>query len=119
MRRELWPGADEDHRVEIAAYFAGTLPEPEAVLVAETGQRLVGVAELSIRDEIPGLEHQRIGYLEGLYVLPDFRNLGVARRLLEAARSWAREKACKGFASDRAERIIVDRRFGTISLPEN
>ncbi len=39
MRRELWPDGD-DHDIEIAAFFAGALEEPEAILVA-VGLRFV------------------------------------------------------------------------------
>jgi aminoglycoside 6'-N-acetyltransferase I len=111
MRRDLWPGDDEGHDAEIAAFFAGTLVEPQAVLVAEEASKLVGVAELSIRRDVPGLIGQRVGYVEGLYVLPAFRNSGLGRRLLAAAKAWARQNDCQGFASDRSDRIIIDRSF--------
>jgi len=111
LRRELWSEDPESHAFEIASFFAGTLPEPQAVLVAQEGSTLVAFAELSIRDEIPGLAGKGVGYVEGLYVTPAFRARGVARALLLAAKSWARENHCEGFASDRAERIIVDPRF--------
>lgn len=55
MRCELWPDGD-DHDVEIAAFFAGSLEEPEAVLVAEEDSQLIGVAELSLRRDVVGLE---------------------------------------------------------------
>jgi len=111
LRRDLWPEDPESHALEIASFFAGTLTEPQAVLVALEGSTLVAFAELSIRDDIPGLTGKRVGYAEGLYVMPTFRTRGIARTLLVAAKSWARENNCEAFASDRAERIIVDPRF--------
>jgi aminoglycoside 6'-N-acetyltransferase I len=106
----LWPGHDAEHREEIAAFFAGTLPEPEAVLLAEEeGSRIVAIAELSVRSDLPELDGRRVGYVEGLYVIPEVRNRGIARRLLQASREWARQQGCTGFASDRAERIVVDK----------
>jgi len=69
MRCELWPDGD-DHAEEIAAFFAGTLVEPEAVLVAEDGGLLIGFAELSARRDVAGLEGKLTGYVEGcLFVL--------------------------------------------------
>ena len=111
LRRDLWPEDPESHAVEIASFFAGSLAEPQAVLVAQEGPNLIAFAELSIREDFPGLAGKRVGYVEGLYVTPAFRGRGIARTLLSASKSWARENHCDAFASDRAERIIVDPRF--------
>jgi aminoglycoside 6'-N-acetyltransferase I len=111
LRKDLWPKDPESHAVEIASFFAGTLPEPQAVLVAQEGPTIVAFAELSLRDDIPGVAGKRVGYVEGLYVTPAFRGRGIARTLLLASKAWARENHCEGFASDRAERLIVDPKF--------
>ena len=93
-------------------FFAGTIVEPDAVLFGEsdTGE-VVGFAELSIRPDVAGVEGQRTGYVEGLYVLPGARQQGVARKLLQASRQWARQQKCAAFASDRAGRVVVDRSY--------
>jgi aminoglycoside 6'-N-acetyltransferase I len=111
MRRELWHDGD-DHDVELAAFFAGSLEEPEAVLVVEDDGVLIGVAELSLRLDVAGLEGKLTGYMEGLFVRPAFRGRDVAWRLLIASREWARGRGCVAFASDRAGRVVVDWRFG-------
>jgi aminoglycoside 6'-N-acetyltransferase I len=112
MRRELWPEGEPDHAREIASFFAGTLREPAAVMVAENADGvLVGFVELSIRTDVPGLHGKRAGYVEGLYVTPRLRHCGFARELLQASRMWARQQKCDAFASDRAGRIIIDRSF--------
>ncbi|QNI34903.1 GNAT family N-acetyltransferase [Alloacidobacterium dinghuense] len=110
MRRELWPDGD-DHDVEIAAFFVGLLEEPEAVLVAEDDGLLIGVAELSLRRDVAGLEGRLTGYVEGLFVRPAFRGRDVGLRLLRASQEWARERGCVVFASDRAGRVVLDWRF--------
>jgi aminoglycoside 6'-N-acetyltransferase I len=112
LRCALWPDGGEDHAPEIAAFFCGKLKEPMAVLLAEIqGGGIAAFAELSIRTDIPGHEAKRVGYVEGLYVIPELRHQGIARQLLQACRQWAREQECVAFASDRAERIVVDRTF--------
>lgn len=112
MRRELWPAGEDEHAAEIASFFAGTIEEPQAVFAAlDEGGTFLGFAELSIRKDVAGLQHKRVGYVEGLYVAPAFRSRGIARQLLKAARAWARDEGCEAFASDRAERVIEDKRF--------
>jgi aminoglycoside 6'-N-acetyltransferase I len=111
MRRELWPDGD-DHDVEIAAFFAGSIEEPEAVLVVEDDGLLIGLAELSLRRDVVGLEGKLSGYVEGLLVRPAFRGRGVALRLLRASQEWARTLGCVAFASDRGGRVVVDWGFG-------
>ena len=112
MRLELWPDGAADHAPEIASFFAGTLLEPTAVMVAENGDGvLFGFVELSIRTDVPGLRGRRAAYVEGLYVSPEVRHGGIAKKLLQASRKWARQQECDAFASDRAGRIIIDRSF--------
>jgi aminoglycoside 6'-N-acetyltransferase I len=110
MRCELWPDGD-DHDVEIVAFFAGSLEEPEAVLVAEEDGVLIGVAELSLRRDVAVLEGKLTGYVEGLFVRPAFRGRDVGLRSLRASQEWARGRGCVAFASDRADRVVVDRDF--------
>ena len=112
LRCLLWPDGAADHGPEISSFFAGTAREPLAVLMAETAtEEIVGFVELLIRTDLAGYERERVGYVEALYVLPEFRGHGLARKLLRASRAWARERGCTVFASDRAERMIVDPNF--------
>jgi aminoglycoside 6'-N-acetyltransferase I len=76
------------------------LQEPLAVLVAEP----------LIRFDLPGLQGKPVGYVEGLYVIPEARWRGVALKLLRAARHWSAERRCAAFASDRADRLERRRR---------
>jgi aminoglycoside 6'-N-acetyltransferase I len=112
LRCELWPNGREDHRKEIAAFFAGTVVEPDAVIIVEDGEgNAIAFAELSVRTALPTLVGTRVGYVEGLYVVPEARGLGVTRALLRASRDWARQQNCAAFASDRADRVIIDKSF--------
>ena len=102
LRQALWPGTTAaEHQAAIKTFLAGTAPEPLAVLIAETDQRqVVGFAELSIRPYAEGCETQQIAYLEGWYVLPEYRHQGVGRDLVNAAADWGRSQGCTEFASD-------------------
>ena len=112
LRAQFWPDGASDHGLEIASFFAGALKDVAAVLIAENSSgEIVGFAELSLRTDLPGLAGQRVGYVEGLYVLPEVRGSGLVRILLRASRDWARDQNCSVFASDRSDRIIVDESF--------
>lgn len=107
MRRALWPEEEgDDHSVEVTCFLKGDLKNPLAVLVAarddENGnnRRIVGLAELNIRPYAEGCSTDRVGFLEGWFVVPDARRQGVGRALLVAAEAWAREQGCTEFASD-------------------
>ncbi len=109
LRCALWPDGASDHHLEIASFFAGRLVEPLAVYVAVARNgKWLGFAELSIRADLTETAGRRTGYIEGLYVIPEARFRGVARALAQASRAWAREQRCEAFASDRADRIVVD-----------
>jgi aminoglycoside 6'-N-acetyltransferase I len=113
LRTLLWPESSAgDHAAEIGQYFRGELEEPLEVLFLETdGGEVAGFVELSIRRQVPGCATERVGFVEGMYVVPSLRHAGAARALLRASQRWAHEQRCAEFAADRAERVIVDRRF--------
>ena len=105
MRRVLWPeeGGD-DHSVEVDRFLKGDLKNPMAVLLAkredEGGNRVVGFAELNIRPYAEGCSTDRVGFLEGWFVVRGARRQGVGRALLAAAEEWAAAQGCTEFASD-------------------
>jgi aminoglycoside 6'-N-acetyltransferase I len=99
LRHALWPdGSEADHRREIERCFAG--PQSAPVLVAEDRSGLLGFAELSIRPYAEGCATDRVGFLEGWFVIPEARHRGVGRKLVAAAEAWARSVGCTEFASD-------------------
>lgn len=100
LRGELWPGDDDEHAREVGQFLARQRREPLEVLVAESAAGLVGFAEVSLRDYAEGCSSSPVGYLEGWYVSPELRGLGVGAALVAAAEQWARERGCTELASD-------------------
>lgn len=61
----------------------------------------VGFAHVSLRvDYVEGTETSPVGFLEGIFVLPEYRNRGIARALITACEQFAKENGCTEFASD-------------------
>jgi aminoglycoside 6'-N-acetyltransferase I len=96
----LWPHAAVDHSAQIERYFSGSVPGLEIVLLALMDAEPAGFAELSIRAYAEGCATENVGYLEGWYVAPAYRHLGVGRALVRAAEEWARGRGCRELASD-------------------
>ena len=101
FRLALWPDATaEDHR----GYMAIALAQPERFLqlmMYDEQRAPVGFIEGSIRaDYVNGTETSPVGFVEGVYVAPEWRRRGVARRLFEAIGDWARARGCHELASD-------------------
>ena len=51
-------------------------------------------------DYVNGCTASPVGFLEGLYVDPEFRHRGIARKLCRAVEDWAASLGCSEFASD-------------------
>ncbi len=61
----------------------------------------VGFAHVSLRvDYVEGTHSSPVGFLEGIYVLPEYRNCGIARALITTCEQFAKENGCTEFASD-------------------
>ena len=102
MRRALWPGSLADHEADIAAALTGAGGGLNLMARSADG-RPVGFAEASLRhDYVNGTVTSPVAFLEGIYVEPDHRGTGVARRLVAAIETWARQSGCSELASDAA-----------------
>ena len=109
LRALLWPEEGADALApDVARFLAMPAPRPigglDAVLVAVDRsthpETVVGFAELSRRPYAEGCESSPVAFLEGWYVLPDYRRRGVGRALVRAAESWGRAQGCREFGSD-------------------
>jgi aminoglycoside 6'-N-acetyltransferase I len=90
MREALWPHhLGGSHAGEVEQFFEGNLHMPLEVLLAfDENGAAVGFAELSIRTYAEDCETDRVAYLEGWYVEPEYRRRGIGRALIAAAEEW-------------------------------
>ena len=92
----LWPDHTIESRLEerTVGHF-----DHEFLYYAEN--QAVGFLSLALRhDYVEGTCSSPVGYIEGIYVKPDFRNKGIAKEFIGFAKKWSIEKGCSELASD-------------------
>lgn len=93
---KLWTDHDRD---DLAVELGEILKNEDAAFFLAEDPK--GFAQCQLRrDYVEGTESSPVGYLEGIYVEETGRRRGLARELLSACESWARDRGCKEFASD-------------------
>lgn len=61
----------------------------------------IGFSQCQLRtDYVEGTKTSPVGYLEGIFILEEYRNKGYAKELLSACENWTKEQGCTEFASD-------------------
>jgi aminoglycoside 6'-N-acetyltransferase I len=101
MRTCLWPAEPEgDLLREARAYVGGAGPLSVVFLCEAAPGQALGMIELSLRSYAEGCSSVPVPYVEGWYVVPEARRLGVGRALIAAAEEWARERGYTEIASD-------------------
>ena len=95
----LWHSATRQELEDEFREMAGSADT--AVFLASEGETVCGFAQCSLRrDYVEGTHSCPVGYLEGIYVVPEYRNQGCAGALLAACENWALDHSCEEFASD-------------------
>ncbi|HUB03516.1 MAG TPA: GNAT family N-acetyltransferase [Solirubrobacteraceae bacterium] len=79
------------------------------VLVASAGESLVGFC--TAYDELESVRFGRRVWVEDLAVDPERRSLGTGKRLLDAAKDWARARGASHLELDSAETRADAHRF--------
>jgi len=93
---ELFP--EDDYDEWITDWQNGE--RPHGFVYEESGQPAAIICLSLRKDYVEGTGSSPVGYLEAIYVKPGYRKLGIARKLVDFAKNWAREQGCTEFASD-------------------
>lgn len=83
-------------RARYCAYFAGKQGAGKGQLfLAFDGERAIGMAIISLLENYrTEIFNVRFAYVNSVYVYPEYRRQGIARRLMQMAMEWARELGC-------------------------
>lgn len=99
MRGALWPDEDQaEHERELPSLFE--LDPPYTVFVADNGEKLVGFIELRVRSFAEGGPPGPAAYVEGIWVEPRHRRIGIATALIRQAEEWGRGLGFSWLGSD-------------------
>ena len=105
LRQQLYPDCSYDQLLsEIKKIYweksvVGELDYLVLLHVAED-DRVIGFIETSLRPEVPHFTTSPAGYVESLYVVPEFRGRGIATELVSRSETWVRSKGCMDFYVD-------------------
>ena len=99
MALVLWPHCNYKEEFED---FSRILTSPtETSFLAKDGDLYAGFITLSLRsDYVEGATSSPVGYIEGIFVKPEFRKSGVGKLLVERGETWANAQGCKDYCSD-------------------
>ena len=99
MRRTLYAGVDGAlHEEEMTSI---TISNDLCCFIAQDSeQKVIGFVELSLRNIVDGVAGGPVGYIEGLYLEPEFRNKGYGGMLISKAIAWFKDKGCKHMGTD-------------------
>lgn len=100
LRKLLWPATStKEHQADIRDILK--TPRRTVVFLSRDAQGTAqGFIEAGLRPFADGCKTSPVGYIEGWYVLPQFRGAGIGRRLVRAAECWAAAQGVKEMASD-------------------
>ncbi|MFD2043281.1 aminoglycoside 6'-N-acetyltransferase [Ornithinibacillus salinisoli] len=99
MAMALWPGHDF---TELKEEFSDHINSDKShVLLWLQEEEPIAFIYLSIRtDYVEGAISSPTGYVEGIYVKPNYRRKGISNKLFNEGKKWMLEKGCKQVGSD-------------------
>lgn len=110
LAEKLWDGHSLS---ELEREFETLAENPDAAcFIKFVDNQPIGFAQCQLRmDYVEGTHTSPVGYLEGIFVLKEYRKKGYAREMLEVCKKWALNKKCAEFASDCEIGNDVSRQF--------
>ncbi|MCL2362002.1 MAG: GNAT family N-acetyltransferase [Defluviitaleaceae bacterium] len=96
LNAALWPKTTASDALKDRA--AGNLPNEYLYYINDEAAAFIS---LSLRrDYVEGTDESPVGYLEAIYVKPEYRKHGIASKLVSFAKEWAISNGCTELASD-------------------
>lgn len=102
LRYALWSwDTVEDHAEEAAVLYLAGHPDRAAFVALDDAGSMLAFAEATVRrDYVEGCDTSPVAFLEGIYVIAEARQTGVARALTDRVADWGRAQGCTEYASN-------------------
>jgi len=99
LASKLWENSTID---ELKKLFISVVnSKSEIIFIVEINEKIIGFSYYSLRnDYVEGTDSTPVGYLEGIYISPEYRKQGYGKELIDKGVSWSKEKGCRQVASD-------------------
>ena len=73
----------------------------ETCFLIKNDHQYIGFIQMALRlEHIEGATTSPVGYVEGIYIEPDFQEQGLGRQLMKVGEQWAKSKGCTQIGSD-------------------
>ncbi len=100
MRNDLWPDGEDEHRAEVLELLRGSIAYRCYLAQAPCTGQVLGLVELGRYQDRPAYPPGSLAFVDGLYVLPEFRGRGMGETLLRAAIAELHTWRCQNIGSD-------------------
>jgi aminoglycoside 6'-N-acetyltransferase I len=99
MRRDLYSDVDDAfHALEMDLILSSD--DRACLLVRAPDDEAVGFIEITLRNAVDGCLGGPVGYIEGIYLIPSWRGLGLGPAMVDAVAEWFRTQGCRAMATD-------------------
>jgi aminoglycoside 6'-N-acetyltransferase I len=96
---ELWVDCEFHEEFENYKRILGS--ENEICYLCKEEDNYIAFLHLSSRnDYVEGAKDLPVAYVEGIYVKPNYQKKGIAKKLMNCAENWAKQKGYNQLASD-------------------
>lgn len=100
MSLKLWPDFDKNELEELLKRSSES-KKTKIIIAKNLSQKDVGFSIFSIRtDYVEGAKKSPTGYLEGIFVEPESRKMGIANKFIQLGEEWCKENGCSQLGSD-------------------
>ncbi|TQV89047.1 GNAT family N-acetyltransferase [Aliikangiella coralliicola] len=99
MRKALYQSCDEDF-LEDELIKINQRSDWFCYLIKDVYGEMIGMVELSSRNVVDGCLSSPVAYLEGLYLLPEYRAKGIGRQVIQLVLQWSKSNGFSELATD-------------------